>query len=261
MAIHPTAIVSPKAELDPSVEVGPYAIIDDDVRVNAGTRIGPHAYLTGRTEIGKNNTIHIGAVIGHEPQDLKYDRKTPTFLKIGDRNVIREYCTVHRGTEPDTATVIGDDCFLMASSHVAHNCILGNCVILANAALLGGHVHVGDRAFISGGAVIHQFIHVGRLAMISGNSRVSMDVPPFVLLVERNVVAGLNMVGLKRAGVSPESIQEIKQLYRLFYRSNLNVSQALRRSEEAGQYERPESREWMEFIRQSPNGICPGQER
>lgn len=258
MKIHPTAIVSPHAELDSSVEVGPYAIIDEHVKIGPGTRVCANAQITGHTEIGRDNQIHMGAVLGHEPQDLKFDKSCRSYLKIGDRNVFREYCTVHRGTESESATVVGSDCFLMVSAHVAHNCVLRDRVILANAALLGGHVHVGDRAFISGGAVIHQFIRVGRLVMISGNSRVTMDVPPFMLLAERNEIYSLNIVGLKRAGLSSAAASEIKKLYKLFYRAEINVSEALRQS--AG-FTTPEAMEFLEFVRSSPNGICPAAQR
>ena len=215
MAIDPTAPkafgVSPKAELDPTVEVGPNAIIEDHVKIGAGTRVWANAYITGHTEIGRDNQIHMGAVIGHEPQDLKFDRACRSYLRIGDRNVFREYCTVHRGTEPESATTIGNDCYLMGVSHVGHNCVIGNNVIICNCALLAGHVHVGDQAFISGGVVIHQFTRVGRLAMFSGNARVSMDVPPFTLAAERNEVHALNLVGLRRAKIATEAIAELKK--------------------------------------------------
>jgi|YelNatPaOPRAMG01_1025707.scaffolds.fasta_scaffold09524_2 UDP-N-acetylglucosamine acyltransferase len=253
MPIHPTAIVSPKAELDSSVEVGPYAIIDDHVRIGAGTRVMARAYLTGHTTIGRDNQIHIGAVLGHEPQDLKFDRSCRSFLTIGDGNTFREYVTVHRGTAPDSATVIGNHCLLMANAHVGHNCVIGDRVIMANAVLLAGHVRVADRAFLSGGVVVHQFILIGRVAMLSGLSRISMDVPPFTTIAERNEVHGLNAVGLKRAGISAEAIRELKQLYRLIYRSDLSMPAALA---QADAFTTPEAREFVEFIRQSPNGIC-----
>lgn len=255
MPIHPTAIVHPRAELDSSVEVGPHAIIDEHVRIGAGTVVGPNAYLTGYTEIGCNNRIHIGAILGHEPQDVKFDRTQRTYLRIGDGNVFREYCTVHRGTAPETATVIGNNCFLMGGCHIGHNCVLGNQVIVANAALLAGHVVVGDRAFISGGVVIHQFTRLGRLVMVSGNARLSMDVPPFLIATERNEVHALNSVGLRRAGISAVARSELKRLFRLFFHSGLNVSQALAAAETAG-FSTPEAREFLEFVRSSENGIC-----
>ena len=250
-------MVSKKAQVDSSVEVGPNVVIEEHVKIGAGTKIWANAYLTGHTEIGRDNEIHIGAVIGHEPQDLKFDRACRSYLKIGDRNVFREYCTVHRGTDPESATVIGNECYLMATAHVGHNSALGDGVILANAALLGGHVHVGDRAFISGGAVIHQFTHVGRLAMISGNARVSKDVPPFTLEAERNEIHALNLVGLKRAKIPREAIAELKKLYQLFYLSGINGTQALKEASQDGAFTTAEAREFIEFVRHSPNGICP----
>jgi len=257
MSIHPTAIVSGKAAVDSSVEIGPHAIIEDHVKIGAGTKVWANAYVTGYTEIGRENEIHMGAVIGHEPQDLKFDRTCRSYLKIGDRNVFREYCTVHRGTEPESATVIGDDCYLMAAAHVGHNCVVGNHVILCNCVLLAGHVHVGDHAFVSGGAVIHQFTHMGRLAMLSGNGRVSMDVPPFTLAAERNEIHALNLVGLRRAKISREAITELKKVYKLFYLSGINGTQALREASQDGAFRSAEAREFIEFVRHSPNGICP----
>lgn len=257
MSIHPTAIVSPKAELDPSVDIGPHAIIEEHVKIAAGTRVMANAYITGHTEIGRDNQIHMGAVIGHEPQDLKFDRKTRSYLRVGDRNVFREYCTVHRGTEPESATVIGNECYLMAASHVGHNCVIGNNVIVCNCALLAGYVHVGDNAFISGGVVIHQFTHVGRLAMLSGNARVSMDVPPFTLAAERNEIHSLNLVGLRRAKISRETLGELKKLFKLFYLSGLNGTEVLKEASLDGAFTTAEAREFIEFVRHSPNGICP----
>jgi UDP-N-acetylglucosamine acyltransferase len=253
MPIHPTAIVSPKAELDSSVDVGPHAIIQDHVRIGAGTKIWANAFITGHTEIGRDNQIHMGAVIGHEPQDVRFDRSCRSYLKIGDRNIIREYVTIHRGTEPESATAIGDDNFLMISSHVAHNCVIGNRVIIANAALLGGHVQVGDRTFVSGGVVVHQFMRIGRLAMISGNARIAADVPPFLLIAERNEVHGLNLVGLKRAEISAEALADLKLAYKILFRSGLNFAQA---TKEAATLLTAEAREMVEFVRNSTNGVC-----
>lgn len=261
MAIHPTAIVSPRAELDPTVEVGPYAIIEDNVRIGAGTRVMAHAFLTGHTEIGRHNHIHVGAVIGHEPQDVKFQPSTLSYLRIGDRNIFREYCTVHRATDPESATIIGNDCFLMATAHVGHNCVIGNQVIICNGALVAGYVHVGDRAFLSGCVLIHQFTHIGRLAMFSGGARVSMDVPPFTLAAERNQVHALNLIGIKRAGLNPSTITELKKLFRLFYHSGLNGTQALAEASKDGEFVTAEAKEFIDFVKRSPNGICPGQAR
>ena len=261
MAIHPTALVSPHAKLDPSVDVGPHAIIEEHVQIGAGTRVWANAYIAGHTTIGRDNQIHMGAVIGHEPQDLKFDRATRSYLRIGDRNTFREYCTVHRGTEAESATVIGNDCFLMGLSHVGHNCILGNGVIICNCALVAGHVHIADRAFISGGTVIHQFTHVGRLTMFSGNARVSRDVPPFTLAAERNEIHALNLVGLRRAKIPAPAISELKQLFQTFYLAGKTGTAALTEASTPGRFRTPQALEFIEFVRQSPNGLCPGPRR
>lgn len=257
MSIHPTALVSPGAELDSSVHVGPYAIIEDQVRIAAGTVVMARAHLTGHTTIGRDNQIHMGAVLGHEPQDLHFQAGTRSYLRIGDRNVFREYCTVHRGTQPESGTVIGDDCLLMGGAHVGHNCALGNRVILCNCVLLAGHVTVGERAFLSGGAAVHQFIKLGGGVMISGNARISMDVPPFLMAAERNEIYGINVVGLKRSNLSPEANRDIKQLFKLFYRSGLTTSAALAQAAAGGGFHTTEARAFLDFVRSSPNGICP----
>jgi UDP-N-acetylglucosamine acyltransferase len=258
MAIHPTAIISPKAELDSTVEVGPYVIIEENVRVGANTRILTGAHLSGYTEIGRDNQIHMGAVIGHVPQDVKFDAKSRTYLRVGDRNIFREYCTVHRSAKPEEATVIGNDCFLMALSHVGHDCVIGNGVIICNGACVAGHVTIGDRVFISGNVVIHQFIHVGRLAMVGGGARVSMDIPPFTLAAERNEVYSLNLVGLRRAKLPVAAVSELKRLFKLFYHSEVNGTLALKEAMEDPSYTTAEAKEFIEFIRVSPNGMCPG---
>jgi UDP-N-acetylglucosamine acyltransferase len=247
MPIHPTAIVSRKAELDSSVEIGPHAIIEERVKIGARTKIWANAYITGHTEIGRDNEIHIGAVLGHEPQDLKFDRHCRSYLRIGDRNVFREYCNVHRGTEPESATIIGNDCYLMATSHVGHNCVIGNNVIICNCALVAGHVNVGDGTFISGGVVIHQFTRVGRLAMFSGNARVSIDVPPFTLAAERNEISALNLVGLRRAKIASAAVSELKKLFQLFYLSGKNGLQAI--AEADGKFTTAEAREFIQFFK------------
>lgn len=252
--IHPTAIVSRNAELDSTVEVGPYAVIEDDVKVGRNTKIMAHAYLTGYTELGESNVIHMGAVIGHLPQDLKFKESTKSFLKIGSRNTFREYSTIHRGTEPETSTIVGNDNYLMGGAHVAHNCVLGHGVIMCNYSMLGGHVHVADHAFISGGVTIHQYIHVGRLVMISGGSSISMDVPPFMTACERNQIWSLNLIGMQRAGFSTETIKEIKKVYKIFCLSGLNTSRALEKIEKSG-LKSKEVEEFVEFVRHSKKGV------
>ena len=184
IVIHPTAIIHPKAKLDSTVRVGPYAVIDEGVELGADCVVGPHVYLTGLTTIGAGNQFHAGCVIGDAPQDLKY-KDEPTRLRIGDHNVFREHFTVHRSTKPDAETIIGSHNFLMANAHVAHNCVIGDHVILANGALLGGHAEVQDRAFISGNCCVHQFCRVGTLALMQGNSAISKDLPPFTVALAR----------------------------------------------------------------------------
>ena len=228
--IHATAIVCKGAQLDPSVTVGPYAVIEEGVAIGPDCVIGPHCHFTGRTRVGAGNRFHAGCVIGDAPQDLKY-KGDPTGLIIGDRNVFREHVTVHRSTRPEEQTVIGSGNFLMAHSHVGHNSSVGHNVILANGALLGGHVTVQDRAFISGNCLVHQFVRVGTLALMQGGSAISQDLPPYTVARGDNGMAGLNVVGLRRAGVTAQQRLELKQVYRLLFRSGLPLKKAL---QEAG---------------------------
>jgi UDP-N-acetylglucosamine acyltransferase len=246
--IHPTAIISPKAQLDLTVEVGPNVIIDEHVTIGSGTKIYANAYLTGYTTIGCNNEIHMGAVIGHEPQDLGFGKDTVSYVEIGDNNVIREYATIHRGTKPDSKTTMGNSNFLMGGSHLAHNVTVGNNVIIANYACLAGHVSVADRAFVSGGVMVHQFVTVGRFAMLSGNGRFSRDIPPFLVALERNRVEGLNLVGLRRAGLSREAIREIKECYKILYLSGYGKKRAIEALDAAG-FISPEAAEFIAFVK------------
>jgi UDP-N-acetylglucosamine acyltransferase len=227
--IHPTAVIHPDAELHPSVQVGPYAVIGPQVRVGAETLIGAHVVLDGRTEIGLRNQIFTGAVIGSEPQDLKYDGSL-SLVKIGDDNLIREYVTINRATQRDEATLIGNNNMLMAYVHVGHNCVIENQVIISNAVALAGHVYIESKARISGVLGVHQFVRIGQLAMVAGMSRIERDVPPF-MLVEGNPcrVRALNQVGLKRAGLEDQEqvITSLKKAFRLIYRSGLPLKEAL----------------------------------
>ncbi|MGF1512815.1 MAG: acyl-ACP--UDP-N-acetylglucosamine O-acyltransferase [Elainellaceae cyanobacterium] len=229
--IHSTAVIHPGAQLHSTVRVGPYAVIGEHVRVGAGTVIGAHVVIDGRTEVGDRNQIFPGAAIGLEPQDLKYDGSI-SLVKIGHENRIREYVTVNRATQMGEATVIGDGNLLMAYVHVAHNCLLENHVVIANAVSLAGHVHIESRAVIGGMTGIHQFVHVGQLAMVGGMARVDRDVPPF-MLAEGNPcrIRALNQVGLRRAGLTQrdqgQAFQTLKQAYRLIYRSSLPLNEAL----------------------------------
>ncbi len=256
MPIHPTAIVDKKAEIDPTADIGPYVIIDGPVRVHAGTKVMAHAYLTGWTEIGRDCRIHPGAVVGHEPQDLAFTG-LESYCRIGDETIIREMATIHRGTDPGSATEIGKRCFLMAASHVAHNCIVGDDVKLANCGLLAGHVHVGNGAFISGNTVVHQFVRVGELVMISGGAAVGMDLPPFMMAAGRNQCVNINLIGLRRAGFLQDQIKEVRQAFRLLFRSGLPLNKALDRLAESVSTDA--GRRIVEFIREpSKRGILPG---
>ena len=255
MPVHASAIVDPRAELDPSVEVGPYVVIEGPVRIAARTRVLAGAYLTGRTEIGADNVIHPGAVIGHEPQDLAY-RGAETGLRIGDRNVFREHSEVHRGTEAGTWTEVGDDNYLMSQAHVAHNCRLGNAVIMATGATLGGHVLVEDQAFISGNCVVHQHCRVGRLSIMRGLSRAARDVPPFAIVDESHTVRGLNRIGLRRAGFEPERIRVLARAFRILFHARTNLAAAMARVE--AEARSPDVDYLLAFIRGSARGVAFG---
>ncbi len=251
--IHPTAVVHPRAQLDATVVVGPGAVIDAEVTVGPRCVIGPHVYLTGHTTLGADNRVHAGCVLGEAPQDLKY-AGAATRLRIGDRNVFREHVTVHRSNTPEEDTVVGSDNFLMAHCHVGHNCRLGDRIILANGAALGGHVTVQDRAFISGNCLVHQFVRVGMLALMQGGSAISKDLPPFTVARGENAICGLNVVGLRRAGVSDRDRLELRRLYRFLFRSHRNLREAVvaarsRFMSELGQ-------RLLDFIAASRRGVC-----
>jgi UDP-N-acetylglucosamine acyltransferase len=226
-AIHPTALVDAKAELDPSVTVGPYAVIGAGVRIAAGTTIGAHCVLEGRTTIGRDNRIFPFASLGAAPQDMKYGGE-PTELVIGERNTIREFCTFNRGTAQDAgATRIGDDNWIMAYVHIAHDVQLASRTILANNATLAGHVHVGDWAIVGGLTGVHQFVKIGAHAMTGFQSHVAQDVPPFMMVAGNPLaVHGFNVEGLRRRGFSRERIAQVKQMHRLLYRDGLTLEQA-----------------------------------
>ena len=255
MPIHPSAVVDSQAEIDPTADIGPYVVIDGPVHIGRGTRVLAHAVLTGWTNIGEDNVIHMGAVIGHEPQDLSYDQQQ-TFLTIGDRNVFREHSQVHRGTTAGSATLIGDDNYFMQNAHVAHNCQIGNHTIIAGGALLAGYVQVEDRAFVSGNCVVHQFVRIGSLALLRGLSRTSRDVPPFCIMDGTHTVRGINSVGLRRAGFEEEQIRALRTVFGRLFRKKVNlkrVAQALRQEPCS-----PEVLRLLDFIQQSERGVCFG---
>lgn len=251
--IHPTAIIHPKAKVHPSVTIGPYAVIDESVELGEGCILGPHCYITGVTTIGARNRFHAGCVIGDAPQDLKY-KDEPTRVRIGNDNVFREQVTVHRSNKLEEDTVIGSNNFLMQHCHVAHNCMIGNHAIIVSGAMLGGHVTVHDRALISGNCLIHQFTRIGTLALMQGGSVVSQDVPPFSMSKEMNVICGLNIIGLRRAGMSPEDRLELKQLYRALFRSGVNLRAATAAAQE--KFTRAPSKVLLDFVASTKRGIC-----
>jgi UDP-N-acetylglucosamine acyltransferase len=225
--IHPTAIVHTLAQLHPTVRVDPYAIIGAEVKIGANTKVGSHVVIDGCTEIGTDNQIFPGAAIGLEPQDLKYQGAN-SLVKIGDRNKIREYVTINKATAEGEATVIGNDNLLMAYSHVAHNCLIEDGVIMSNGVAMAGHVTIESQAIISGVLGIHQFVHIGRMAMVGGMSRINRDVPPY-MLVEGNParVRSLNLVGLKRKNLTTTEIKALKSAFKLLYREGLPIEIAI----------------------------------
>ncbi len=258
MSIHPTAIIESGAQLGQNVRVGPYAFIERGAQVGDGCSIGPHAVIYRYTTLGPNCRVHACAVLGDLPQDVAF-KDEPSYVKIGADCVLREGVTIHRGTKAETATVVGDGCFLMVNSHLGHNVQLGKGVIMANGSLLAGYVEVGDRAFISGNAVVHQFVRIGRLAMLSGGSGIGKDVPPFCTVhgIARNSIAGMNIVGMRRAGLGLEDRKQVKEAFRILYRSGLNTSQAVERMEQT--FRSGVGLEFLEFVKASHRGICPMQ--
>jgi UDP-N-acetylglucosamine acyltransferase len=256
MSIHSTAVIDAKAEIDSEVEIGPYAVIDGAVKIKRGTRVMAHAYLTGWTEIGEGNEIHPGAVLGAAPQDKAY-KGQESYLRIGDRNIIREYAQIHRGTAAQSATVVGNDNFLMATSHIGHNCQLGDNNILANGALLGGYVEVGDNVFISGNCVVHQFVKIGDYALMRGLSATSRDVPPYAIIDWQHTVRGVNVIGLKRAGFEEKRIRQIRAAFQILFRKGRNLALAVKEVEKSGRANE-DVLALLEFIKSSKRGVCFG---
>lgn len=241
--IHPTAIIDPSANIAEDVEIGPYSIVGKEVSIDSGTVVGPHVVIGSYTTIGKNNRFFQFSSIGEENQDKKYAGE-PTRTIIGDGNVFRECCTVHRGTVQDNSeTRIGNNGWFMAYTHIAHDCVLGDNIIMSNNATLAGHVHVGDHVILSGFAKIHQFCKIGAHAFIGMDCAISKDIPPFVLVAE-NAPYGLNSEGLKRRGFSAESISELKRAYRSIYRKSLKTEEAIAEMSESSD---PHVQQMIEF--------------
>ena len=252
---HPTAVIHPDAILADDIEIGPYAVIEGAARIGSGCIIQAHAIIGAHVEMGERNEIGYGAVIGGDPQDFAFKKSTQSRVQIGDGNRIREHVTIHRGTAEGSATVIGDQCFLMAGAHLGHNVRLGSHVVIANNAMLGGHVSVEDRVFIGGGCVFHQHMRIGRLAICQGASGFSKDIPPFTMAAGRNSVAGLNVVGLRRAGLDAAQRAEIKAAFTLLYRKGFNLTQALATARQRTWSE--EGRAFWEFVGTTgKRGIC-----
>jgi UDP-N-acetylglucosamine acyltransferase len=254
--IHPTALVDPAARIGAGAEIGPFSIIGQRAVIGEKTIVQSHVVIEGEVEIGTSNVIGHGAVIGTPPQDVSFSPERKTKVQIGNDNIIREYCTIHRGTAEGSATKIGDKNFLMAGAHIGHNCEIGDNVIIANNCLLAGYVRVDDGAFLGGGSTFHQFMHIGRLVMVQGSSAFGKDLPPFVVAAERNSVFGVNVVGLRRAGFSAKEREEIKAAFKLVYLSGLNIAQALKRA--ATMKFRGPGREFLDFLANAKKrGICP----
>jgi len=254
VAIHPAAFVEPGARLGRDVVVGPGAIVGPHVTVGDGTRIDSHALVTGWTRVGSGCHVHHGAVLGTPPQDLKYSG-AESYLEVGDRTVVREYVTANLATDPGSTTRVGSDCLLMACCHVAHNCVLGDHVIIANAVLFAGYVSVEDWAIVGGGTVVHQFARLGRHCMIGGGSRISQDVAPYVKLAGSPPrLGGVNTLGLQRRGFPAATVAAIEDAYRLFFRKGMTVPEAAAhiRADHAGL---PEVEHFVRFCETSVRGI------
>ena len=255
MAIHSTAIIAPGAQLDTSVEIGPYAVIGEHVRIGAGTQVGPHVVIEGHTRIGVDNEIFQFCSIGAKPQDKKYDAE-PTRLEIGDRNTIREFCTFNLGTVQDGGlTRLGNDNWVMAYVHIAHDCFVGDHCILANNATLAGHIAIGDHVFLGGLTAVHQFCTIGAHAMTAGGSIVVQDIPPYVTAAGNHASpVGINSEGLRRRGFSAEQISQIKRAYKQIYRQGLSLEDAKAAITEAAA-NAPELDLFVDFFARAKRGI------
>ena len=257
--IHPTAVIDPAAKLGEDVTIGPYVVVEPDTVVGDGCILEAHAVVKRFATLGARCHLHPGAVIGDLPQDLSFTGE-PSYVVVGDDTTFREFVTIHRGTVPGSTTRIGSHVYMMACSHAAHNTQLGDYVIVANAALLAGYVTVGEHAFIGGGTPIHQHTHIGRYAMVAGGSAFSKDVPPYCITSANppNHVAGLNLVGLRRSGFTPEQRKQLRAAFNVIYLQGNNLTQAreiLEAQAEAGA--NPYAAEVAEFLANAHRGICP----
>jgi UDP-N-acetylglucosamine acyltransferase len=253
-SIHPTAIIDPDAELGAGVEIGPWAMIGPNVIVGDRCRLGPRVRLQCNVRLAEDVTVGDGSILGGDPQDLKFQGEE-TWVEVGAGTIIREYSTVNRATAATFKTVIGSRCFIMTYVHIAHDCHLGDEVVIANATQLAGHVTIHDRAVLSGLNAIHQFVTIGSYAFVGGCSRVNQDIPPFVKAVGNPVeLYGLNSIGLQRAGFPGETVAALKRVYRLFFNSELNLSQALDRAR-SDLPEIPEVEQFLAFVQSSERGV------
>ncbi|MBZ5605655.1 MAG: acyl-ACP--UDP-N-acetylglucosamine O-acyltransferase [Acidobacteriia bacterium] len=260
MAIDPSAVIAPTARVHPDANIGPqvivgeFAIVEANVDIGAYTRLEPYVYVKRWTTLGQRNEISAGTVLGTDPLDKGFTGER-SYLKIGNGNKIREHYTISRGTAPESETIVGDENYIMTSGHIAHNCRIGSRTVIASCALVAGYVEVEDQAFISGGVVIHQHSKIGRLAMIGGNTRVNLDVPPYFLCSEFDVKArGLNIVGLRRAGFTSSQVAALKTAYKILYKSNLKLEDALGRIESEVPTEH--TAHLVSFVKSSRRGIC-----
>jgi UDP-N-acetylglucosamine acyltransferase len=252
--VAPTARVHPNAVIGPATRIGEFCVIEEDVVIGARCLLEPYVFIKRWTTLGDDNQISAGTALATDPLDKGFTGER-SFLRIGNANKIREHYTISRGTQPESETRIGNGNYIMTSGHIAHNCIIGDQVVIASCALVAGYVEVESQAFISGGVVIHQHSKIGRLAMVGGNTRVNSDLPPYFLYSDFNVAAkGLNMVGLKRAGFSLDEIRQLKAAYRLLYRSGLKQDEALRQIQQ--QAASPHTDHLVAFVRASKRGIC-----
>ena len=253
--IHPTAIIDPTAELAEDVSIGPYSIVGPGVQIDAGTVVGSHVVIKGPTFIGKDNRIFQFSSVGEDTQDMKY-RGEPTRLEVGDRNIIREYCTIHRGTVQDKSiTQVGSDNLLMAYTHVAHDCVVGDHVIMANAASIAGHVQVESHAILGGFTLVHQFCKIGQYSFSAMGSILSRDIPPYVLVGGQPTKPhGINAVGLERQGFSQDAIRQIKKAYKIVYKSGLKLEASIEALEEMAE-ETPEVDCLVTFLKQTQRSI------
>lgn len=254
MAIHPTAVIDPQAEIDSTVDIGPYVVIEGPVHIGAHTSVRAHAYLNGWTRVGEHCEIHPFAVVGHFPQDFHYHGER-SYCEVGDRVTIREGVTIHRGTQPESSTVIGDDCLLMAYSHVGHNCVLARSAKVFNLGQIAGHVDIGEGAIVSASALVHQFVRIGSLAFVAAAARITMDVPPFLTAYGESTVVQHNLIGMRRAGYDAAAAHEIRCAFRTLYRSGLPFREAVAKL--ASEVQTDAGRQLLAFLQApSKRGIC-----